>query len=141
METDTKTLLDNVTPADLKSFGMIPELIGRFPVITHTNPLLPNDLSRIIEEPHNSILKQYQKLAHIDGKTLVFSPGAIDAIADAAFVSGTGARGLRGILETVLTEFMFDAPDSKSSRWVVDLNYVKKALDKTAGDFSLNKAS
>lgn len=135
-----ETLLDNVTPADLKTFGMIPELIGRFPVVTHTNPLYPEDLSRIIEKPANSILKQYQKLAHIDGKTLVFSPGAIDAIADAAFVSGTGARGLRGIIESVLTDFMFEAADSKSSRLVVDLNYVRQVLDRTRGNSVLNNA-
>lgn len=121
-------ILDSVTPADLKKFGLIPELVGRFPVITHTNLLTKDDLVRIIKEPKNSIMKQYQKLAHIDGKTLRFSDDAIDTIADAAIESETGARGLRGILETVLNDFMFDFADSRKSSFVVNKTYCENSL-------------
>lgn len=131
VETDIKTLLDNVSPNDLNSFGMIPELIGRFPVITHTNPLGKDDLKRIIQFPKNSLPKQYQKLAHIDGKELVFNDEAFDAIADAAFTSGTGARGLRGIMETVLTDFMFEAAESRERRLLVNRYVVERALSGT----------
>lgn len=124
------TLLDNVNPEDLKTFGMIPELIGRFPVITHTNPLGKDDLKRIIQFPRNAILKQYQKLAYLDGKMLTFNDEALDAIAEAAYANGTGARGLRGIMETVLTDFMFEAADSKENRLLVNKYCVECALQR-----------
>lgn len=135
----SEQILDDVTPMDLKKFGMIPELIGRFPVITHTNPLEKKDLIRIISEPKNAIMRQYQKLAAIDGKTLKFTSGAIDTIAEAAIISETGARGLRGILETVLTDFMFEAADSDKDELVVDKKYCEKPLKRmlklaSAGD-------
>lgn len=123
-----KELLDNVTSEDLKTFGIIPELIGRFPVITHTNPLGKDDLKRIIQFPRNAILKQYQKLAYLDGKQLIFNDEAMDAIAEAAYANGTGARGLRGIMETVLTDFMFEAADSKDKTLLVNRYCVESAL-------------
>ena len=129
-EPDRKTLMDNANPEDLKKFGMIPELIGRFPVITHTNALGKEDLQRIISFPKSSILKQYQKLAYLDGKSLSFSEDAMEAVADAAIASNTGARGLRGIMETVLTDFMFEAADSKAKRLRVDRHCVESALGK-----------
>ncbi|MBQ3908174.1 MAG: ATP-dependent Clp protease ATP-binding subunit ClpX [Bacteroidaceae bacterium] len=132
-EMSTETLLDNVTPADLNSFGMIPELIGRFPVVTHTNPLGKDELRQIIQFPKNSILRQYQKLAYIDGKELVFNDEAIEAIADIALTSGTGARGLRGIMETVLTDFMFEAAGSREKRLLVNRYIVERALSGTLG--------
>ena len=125
---DQKTLLDNVTSDDLRKFGMIPELIGRFPVVTHTNPLGIDDLKRIIQFPRNAIFKQYQKLAYIDGKTLKISDDAIGAIAEAAYANGTGARGLRGILETVLNDFMFEVADCKRKTLLVDRHCVERAL-------------
>ena len=127
-EPNTDNLLDKVTAADLSSFGMIPELIGRFPVVTHTNPLGKDDLKRIIQFPRNAILKQYQKLAYLDGKTLTFNDAALDAIAEAAYSNGTGARGLRGIMETVLTDFMFDAADRKERCLLVNKYCVERAL-------------
>ena len=127
-EPNTDNLLDKVTAADLSSFGMIPELIGRFPVVTHTNPLGKDDLKRIIQFPRNAILKQYQKLAYLDGKTLTFNDEALDAIAEAAYSNGTGARGLRGIMETVLTDFMFDAADRKERCLLVNKYCVERAL-------------
>ncbi len=131
---DSECLLDRVTPDDLKSFGLIPEFIGRFPVVTYTKPLDTDDLVRIISEPRNAIMKQYQKLLHIDGKTLEFKTDAIAIIADAAWQSGTGARGLRGILETVLNDIMFDAADIKGTRFVVDKRYVEHSLDRLLAD-------
>ena len=121
-------ILDSVTAGDLRQFGMIPELIGRFPVITHTNALTKDDLVRIISEPKNSIMKQYQKLAHIDGKRLSFTEDAIDVIADAAIVSETGARGLRGIMETVLNDFMFEAADSDAKTLTIDADFCEQVL-------------
>lgn len=121
-------ILDSVTAGDLRQFGMIPELIGRFPVITHTNALTKDDLVRIIGEPKNSIMKQYQKLAHIDGKRLSFTEDAIDVIAEAAIVSETGARGIRGILETVLNDFMFDAADSDAKTLTIDADFCEQVL-------------
>lgn len=131
IETDTELLLNNITSTDLKTFGLIPELIGRFPVVTHTNSLSKSDLKTIIQFPKNSIMKQYQKLVYLDGKELVFNDDAIDAIAEAALANGTGARGLRGILETVLTDFMFNAASSREKRFLVNRYCVEKALQET----------
>ena len=128
-------ILDYVNAIDLKKFGLIPELIGRFPVITHTNPLKKEDLVRIIKEPKNSIMKQYQKLAYIDGKKLKFTDGAIDTIAETAIATETGARGIRSILETVLNDFMFDISDSKKTEVTIDKSYCEKSL-KQMIDFS-----
>jgi len=124
----SENILDNVTPTDLKKFGFIPELIGRFPVITHTNPLTKEDLVRIIQEPKNAIMKQYQKLAYIDGKTLTFTDKAIETIAEAAIISETGARGIRGIMETILNDFMFEAADSKKKTLVIDEDFAASVL-------------
>jgi ATP-dependent Clp protease ATP-binding subunit ClpX len=113
----------------LKKFGIIPELIGRFPVITATNPLSKEDLIKIIKEPKNSILKQYQKLAYIDGKKLEFTDEAISVIAEIAIITETGARGLRNIMETVLNDFMFDSCDSYKTKLIVDKDYCLKSLE------------
>ncbi len=129
IEVDENRILDYTTAVDLKKFGLIPELIGRFPVITHTNQLEKKDLIRIIKEPKNSIMRQYQKLAYIDGKTLTFTEDAIDVIAEAAIISETGARGIRSIIETVLNNYMFDS-DSNDTEMVIDKDYCKKTLDR-----------
>lgn len=124
-------MLDAVSPADLAQFGMIPELIGRFPVLTHTNPLIQSDLARIIREPKNAPLKQFQKLFHINGQTLVFTDDAVDTIAEAAMMAGTGARGVRTMLETVLNDYMFEGLGSKAKRQVVDGEYCRQRLSLT----------
>lgn len=131
----SNNILDEVMPTDLKNFGFIPELIGRFPVITHTNPLKKDDLVRIIQEPKNSIIKQYQKLAYIDGKSLLFTDEAIDSIADAAILSETGARGIRGILETVLNDFMFESADPETTNLIIDKEYTEKSLHRIFKQF------
>lgn len=125
---DDEQILNYVNAVDLKKFGLIPELIGRFPVITHTNHLDKSDLVRIIKEPKNSIMKQYQKLAYIDGKKLKFTDGAIDTIAETAVITETGARGIRSIMETVLNDFMFDISDSKKTTVTIDKEYCEKSL-------------
>lgn len=126
--TASENILDDVTPADLKKYGLIPELIGRFPVVTHTNALNKTDLVRIIKEPKNSIMKQYQKLAYLDGKTLTFTEDAIETIADAAIITNTGARGIKSIMETVLTDYMYECSDSDDEMLVVDKDYCDKHL-------------
>lgn len=124
----SENVLDNLTTNDLKSFGLIPELIGRFPVVTHTNPLTKDDLIKIITEPKNSIMLQYKKLAFIDGKTLNFTNEAIELIADVALMNETGARGLRNIIETILNDFMFECPDMEDTDMVITEEYCKEKL-------------
>lgn len=129
VRTDTEgDLLDKVTAQDLKKYGLIPELIGRFPVVTHTTKLEKEDLVRIITEPRNSVMRQYQKLAYMDGKSLEFTESAVEAIADEAIKSETGARGIRAIIDTVLNDFMFDSADSTETRLVIDADYCDKAM-------------
>lgn len=128
IDVEEDKILDYTTAVDLKKYGLIPELIGRFPVITHTNQLEKEDLIRIIKEPKNSIMRQYQKLAYIDGKSLKFTDEAIDTIAEVAIISETGARGIRSILETVLNNFMFDISDSDETEVVIDKEYCENAL-------------
>ena len=125
---DEENILDYTTAIDLKKFGLIPELIGRFPVITHTKDLKKEDLVRIITEPKNSIMRQYQKLAYIDGKKLTFTDDAVDYIAEAAIATETGARGIRSILETVLNNFMFEISDYEGTEVVIDKEYCEKSL-------------
>ena len=102
--------LDEVTPADLKAFGLIPELIGRFPVITHVEPLGREELLRILTEPKDSLIAQYTELFRQDGIDLRFDGDALAAIADEALSQGTWARGLRLVLERVMRDYMFSAP-------------------------------
>ncbi|MBR6457729.1 MAG: ATP-dependent Clp protease ATP-binding subunit ClpX [Bacteroidales bacterium] len=102
--------LDNVTPEDLKTFGFIPEFIGRFPVITHVEPLDKAALVRILTEPTDCIVEQYRELLREDGVNLKFDPGALDAIAEAAVTLGTGARALRCIMEKLMRDVMYNAP-------------------------------
>lgn len=122
-------LLNKVRQDDLKKFGLIPELIGRFPVLTHTNLLSEEDLVRILTEPKNSIIKQYQKMLYMDGINLSFTEGALKLVAKVANSTKTGARGLRGILENVLTNIMFDyAGNTKVKDLKIDVKYVENSL-------------
>ena len=122
-------LLNKVRQEDLKKFGLIPELIGRFPIITHTNPLSENDLVRILNEPENSIIKQYQKMLYMDGVNLTFTDGALKLVAKIANNTKTGARGLRSILENVLTNIMFDyAGNTDVNDVKIDVKYVENCL-------------
>jgi ATP-dependent Clp protease ATP-binding subunit ClpX len=97
-------------PEDLLKYGMIPEFIGRLPVLTSVNNLDRDALIRILTEPKNALVKQYSRLFELDGVTLEFTPDALEAIADQAIKRGTGARGLRAIMEEVLLSVMYDIP-------------------------------
>lgn len=122
-------MLNKVRQDDLKKFGLIPELIGRFPIIAHTNPLSEDDLVRILTEPQNSIIKQYRKMLYMDGINLNFDKEALRLIARIANSTKTGARGLRSILENVLTDIMFDyAGNTKEKDITIDLEYVENSL-------------
>ena len=112
-ELDRQNMLRYVLPMDLKSFGLIPELVGRFPVLTYLNALDPEALRRILTEPKNALVKQYQELFHMDGITLTFDKEALDAVVQTAVEYKLGARGLRSIMESIMTDLMFDLPAMK----------------------------
>jgi ATP-dependent Clp protease ATP-binding subunit ClpX len=128
---DKKDLMKYVQPQDLKSFGLIPEIIGRMPVLTYLNPLDRAALERILTEPKNSIVRQYQKLFEMDGVELVFTKDALDVMVDKAVEFKLGARGLRSIVENVMMDSMFEMPSKKVKKFEVDAEYVRKQLDKS----------
>ena len=107
---DRENMLRYILPMDLKHFGLIPELVGRFPLLTHLDPLDPQALRRILTEPKNAITKQYQELFKMDDVELLFDKGALDAVVDTAVAYKLGARGLRSIMESIMTDLMFDLP-------------------------------
>ncbi|GAB1457680.1 ATP-dependent Clp protease ATP-binding subunit ClpX [Spirochaetota bacterium] len=124
-----RELFANIHPDDLVKFGMIPEFVGRIPIQVALDTLEAEDLKRIITEPKNSILKQYQESFRMDGAELYFAPEAIDAIAEQAIARNTGARGLRSIVENLLVEVMFDIPsDSENKRVVINRDTVESKL-------------
>ena len=128
---DKKDLMQYILPQDLKSFGLIPEIIGRLPVLTYLNPLDREALRKILVEPKNSIVKQYQKLFEMDGIKLKFDEESLDYIVDKAVEYKLGARGLRSIVEAVMMDAMFEIPSEKVKSFVVTLDYTKKQLDKS----------
>ena len=126
-----ETILQHVAPQDLKSFGLIPELIGRMPVVTHLNPLDKNALKLILTQPKNALTKQYIKLFQIDGVKLSFDKKAIDLIVDKALEYELGARGLRSICENVMLDAMYEIPSRKTKKeLVISVSYVKTKLNK-----------
>lgn len=128
---DKKDLMQYILPQDLKSFGLIPEIIGRLPVLTYLNPLDREVLRKILVEPKNSIVKQYQKLFEMDGIKLKFDEEALDYIVDKAVEYKLGARGLRSIVEAVMMDAMFEIPSEKVKSFTVTLEYTKQQLDKS----------
>jgi ATP-dependent Clp protease ATP-binding subunit ClpX len=128
---DKKNLMQYIVPQDLKSFGLIPEIIGRLPVLTYLNPLDRDALEKILVEPKNSIIRQYVKLFEMDGIKLSFTPEALNAIVDKAVEYKLGARGLRSIVESVMMDTMFDAPSKKIRTFEVTADFVKKQLEKS----------
>ncbi len=128
---DKKDLMQYILPQDLKSFGLIPEIIGRLPVLTYLNPLDREALRKILVEPKNSIVKQYQKLFEMDGIKLKFDEEALDYIVDKAVEYRLGARGLRSIVEAVMMDAMFEIPSEKVKSFTVTLEYAKQQLDKS----------
>ena len=127
---DKKDLMKYILPQDLKAFGLIPEIIGRLPVLTYLNPLDREALRKILVEPKNSIVKQYMKLFEMDGIKLSFTEDALDYMVDKAVEYKLGARGLRSIVEAVMTDAMFEVPSQKVDTFEVTLDYAKSQLDK-----------
>ena len=125
---DKKDLMKYVQPQDLKAFGMIPEIIGRLPVLTYLNPLDKAALQKILTEPKNSIVKQYIKLFELDDVKLDFTPEALDVIVDKAIEFKLGARGLRSIVENVMMDAMYSLPSRKVKKFSVTPEYVKEQL-------------
>ena len=120
---DKGNMMQYIQPDDLKSFGLIPELIGRLPVLTYLNPLDREALEKILKEPKNSIIKQYQKLFEMDNVKLVFEEDALQYIIDKAVSYKLGARGLRSIVESIMTDAMFEAPSSRKKTFTVTREY------------------
>ena len=127
---DKGDLMKYILPQDLKSFGLIPEIIGRLPVLTYLNPLDREALRQILTEPKNSIIKQYVKLFKMDDIELDFSPEALDYMVDKAVEYKLGARGLRSIVEAVMMDTMFEIPSKRIKHFEVTLEYAKAQLDK-----------
>jgi ATP-dependent Clp protease ATP-binding subunit ClpX len=128
---DKNDLMQYIVPQDLKSFGLIPEIIGRLPVLTHLNPLDREALQKILTEPKNSIIRQYKKLFEMDGVELTFDQEALETLVDKAVEYKLGARGLRSILESVMMDAMYDLPSKKTKKFNVTADYVKKQLEKS----------
>lgn len=133
---DKNDMMKYVTPQDLKSFGLIPEIIGRLPVLTYLNPLDRDALYRILTEPKNAIVKQYIKLFKMDGIELTFDEDALQFIVDKAVQYKLGARGLRSIVETVMTDAMFEVPSGRKKKFTVTKEYAEEQLAKSRLDQS-----
>lgn len=129
---DQKDMMQYVSPQDLKSFGLIPEIIGRLPVLTHLTPLDHDALRRILVEPKNSIVRQYIKLFKMDNIELTFTTEALDYIVDKAVEYKLGARGLRSIVENIMTNAMFEAPTKGITKFEVTRDYAKSQLQSSS---------
>ena len=126
----------HVAPQDLRTFGLIPEIIGRLPILTHLLPLDRDALRRILTEPKNAITRQYTKLMAMDGVKLEWQPEALDFIVDKAIEYKLGARGLRSIVETILMNAMFDIPTDKPTEFVVTPEFCDRQLKEAHFDAS-----
>ena len=129
---DKADLMQYVVPQDLKSFGLIPEIIGRLPVLTYLKPLDKPALQRILVEPKNSIIRQYEKLFSMDSIKLEFPKDTLDYIVDKAVEYKLGARGLRSIVETVMMKAMYEVPSKDVKSFTVTLDYAKEQLEKSS---------
>lgn len=127
---DRNNLMQYIAPQDLKSFGLIPEIIGRLPVLTYLNPLDRDALRRILTEPKNSIVNQYVKLFEMDKVKLTFEEDVFDYIVDKAVEYKLGARGLRSIIETIVTDVMFEVPSMDVIEYNITLDYAKEQMSK-----------
>ena len=130
-ETMKKNLLRYVNAQDLKAFGLIPELLGRLPVVTHLDPLDASTLRAILTEPKNALLKQYKKLFELEGIKLSIEEEVLDFMVEKAVEYKLGARGLRSICEGILTDAMFEMPSSKETNFVLDIDYARRKFDKS----------
>ncbi|MFA9391238.1 MAG: ATP-dependent Clp protease ATP-binding subunit ClpX [Prolixibacteraceae bacterium] len=136
---DRENLMQYITPMDLKSFGLIPEIIGRLPVLTYLDPLDPDALRRILTEPKNAIIKQYEKLFELDKIRLEFSEEALNYVVGIAIEYKLGARGLRSICETIMVDAMFEMPSEDTNELVISEAYARNKIEKSG--MKLLKAS
>ena len=120
-----------ITPADIKRFGLIPEIVGRFPILTFLNPLDKETLIRILKEPKNALIKQFTKLFEMDDIKLEIKEDVLEYIVDKSLESKLGARGLRAIVEAILNEAMYEMPSSNKKKLVVDVKYAEKQINKS----------
>ena len=127
---DRGNLMQYIMPQDVKSYGLIPELVGRLPVLTYMEPLGREALRSILTEPKNAITKQYERLFEMDGVALSFEPAVLDYIVDKAVEYKLGARGLRSICEAIMMDTMFEVPTSGNRKFVVTLDYAKRKVEK-----------
>jgi len=127
---DKNNLLQYIAPQDLKAFGLIPEIVGRLPILTYLNPLDKTALRNILTEPKNALVKQYTKLLGMDGVTLTFQPEALDYIVEKAMEYKLGARGLRALCEAIMMDVMFDLPSSGKKEYEVTLDFCKQQMGK-----------
>jgi ATP-dependent Clp protease ATP-binding subunit ClpX len=131
---DKENILKYIAPQDLKSYGLIPEIIGRLPVLTYMHPLNREALRNILTQPKNALTKQYQKLLAMDNVKLLFDENALDYIVDKALEYQLGARGLRGLMETLMTDLMFELPNKKQlgeqQVFTVTKDYARQKLEK-----------
>ena len=126
---DKANMMQYIAPMDLKSFGLIPEIIGRLPILTHLEPLSREALRSILTEPKNSIVKQYTKMFELDGVELVFEDAVLDYVVDKAVEFGLGARSLRSLIETIMMEPMFEVPSTDTKRYVVTLDFARQKVE------------
>lgn len=130
---DSKNLMQYIEPMDLKSFGLIPEIIGRLPVLTYLNPLDKEVLRRILSEPKNSLVKQYIELFRLDGVTLEFEDEALDYVVNKALEYKLGARGLRSIMESIMMNVMYETPSTRKKKLVITREYAEQEFEKERG--------
>lgn len=128
---DHANLLQYIAPQDLKSFGLIPEIIGRLPILTYLEPLNRETLRLILTEPKNSIIKQYEKLFEMDGIELKFEDETLEYVVDKAVEFKLGARGLRSICETIMIDAMFELPSTEEKYLIIDKKFAENKIDKT----------
>jgi ATP-dependent Clp protease ATP-binding subunit ClpX len=131
LKIDKENMMQYISPQDLKSFGLIPEIIGRMPVLTYLNPLSREALLSILTEPKNAIVKQYMKLFEMDGVELTFAPEVYEYIVDKAIEFKLGARGLRSIVEGIMMDAMFDIPTRGDKQFEVTLDYARSQMERS----------
>ncbi len=130
-KTDRDKLLHYVAPQDLRSYGLIPEIIGRLPILTNLEPLDRDALLRILTEPKNAIVRQYRKLLEMDGVELVIDDDVLEFVVDKAIEYKLGARGLRSLFETIMIDVMYQAPSMGKKKYVLTREFAKQQLSKS----------
>jgi ATP-dependent Clp protease ATP-binding subunit ClpX len=139
---DRDNLLQYINQHDIKTFGLIPELVGRLPVVTHLEPLDLTALKAILTEPKNALVKQYQRLFDMEGIKLTFAPSVIEYIAQTAFEYELGARGLRSICEAIMVDAMFELPSMKDIHsFEVDMDYALRKIEKAKVGVLMKRAA